>query len=433
MYSTPRDEAGSGDPFDAVKPYPWAGPAWSDDLGDAILVSNEMAMLAAVRYRSIHRLHAEVLSNLGPGGRSTRDVMERSLRLEVAAALRITEYAAEELLHVAVAMVEEYPAALVSLANGRMTEQHAKVMVTLFGKASEEVRASLLDRAVELAEELPVGTFRRELKRLIETADAASMAERHQAALEGRRVDLVSQRDGMATLEIYGPEVELRAIHGRATGMARVIGEAEGETRTRDQLRADVVCDLLIDGSTTVHPEQARGIQATVVVTVPALSLLESAAGAGDPPVVEGVGPIPIDKARELCGGARDWMRVLTHPETGMVLSVGRKQYRPPAALRRLVKWRSDRCMAPGCGVPASLCEVDHNTAWIDGGHTCLENHAPFCKGHHIVKHHGGWVVRQIPDSGGAIEWISPTGRRYVVEPERRVPVFTPTPERAPF
>jgi hypothetical protein len=62
--------------------------------------------------------------------------------------------------------------------------------------------------------------------------------------------------------------------------------------------------------------------------------------------------------------------------------------------------------------------------AWQHGGETSLENNAPFCKGHHIVKHHGGWTVRQIGGSGGEIEWISPTGRRYVVVPERRVPVF---------
>jgi hypothetical protein len=34
------------------------------------------------------------------------------------------------------------------------------------------------------------------------------------------------------------------------------------------------------------------------------------------------------------------------------------------------------------------------------------------------------WVVTQVPGSGGALEWISPTGRRYVVQPERKVPVF---------
>ena len=206
-----------------------------------------------------------------------------------------------------------------------------------------------------------------------------------------------------------------------------------------DQLRADVLSDLLIEGDTTVHPVEARGIRATVAVTVPALTLLaesdsaRAAAGLA-PAVVEGVGPVPLDRARELCGGADGWMRILTHPETGMVLSVGRTQYRPPPMLRKLVRWRADRCMAPGCGIPASRCEIDHTVAWEHGGETALDNLAPLCKGHHTVKHHGGWRVRQLPDTGGALEWTSPAGRRYVVQPERRVPVFRPADAAdAPF
>jgi hypothetical protein len=91
--------------------------------------------------------------------------------------------------------------------------------------------------------------------------------------------------------------------------------------------------------------------------------------------------------------------------------------------------------MAPGCGMPASQCEIDHTIAWVIGGTTSLMNLAPLCKGHHIVKHHGGWTVRQIDGSGGALEWTSPSGRRYRVEPERRVPVFRPMSDtaRAPF
>ncbi|RKT31393.1 hypothetical protein DEU34_2460, partial [Microbacterium sp. AG1240] len=51
------------------------------------------------------------------------------------------------------------------------------------------------------------------------------------------------------------------------------------------------------------------------------------------------------------------------------------------------------------------------------------------CVGHHTIKHHGGWRVTPIPDSGGALEWASPSGRRFVVRPERKVPVFRPAPD----
>jgi hypothetical protein len=195
-------------------------------------------------------------------------------------------------------------------------------------------------------------------------------------------------------------------------------------------LRADALGDLLIDGETDAHPAEVRGIRATVAVTVPALTLLGADRSAGvrdaDPATLEGVGPIPLETARELCGGADGWMRILTSPETGAALSVGRDRYRPPPELRRLAKWRANRCMAPGCGMPADRCELDHTVAWEHGGATSLDNLAPLCKGHHTVKHHGGWSVTQVAGSGGALEWRSPAGRRYVVEPERPMPFFRP-------
>ncbi|HKP06069.1 MAG TPA: hypothetical protein VJU58_02330, partial [Microbacterium sp.] len=51
-------------------------------------------------------------------------------------------------------------------------------------------------------------------------------------------------------------------------------------------------------------------------------------------------------------------------------------------------------------------------------------------KGHHTVKDNTDWQVEQIEGSGGAVAWTSPTGRRYIVHPERKVPTFTVRPSR---
>jgi len=357
------------------------------------------------------------------------------VRLEIAAALRITEHTADGLIRFAEALVHRYPAVLGSFAVAGMTERHAELLVDALDAMEPELRDRILGPGIELAEAHPVGTFRRRLRILVDTVRVATLAERHEAALQRRRVFVEPAGDGMAWLSALIPAVEAHAIHGRVTAIAKPLdGAQDGETRTLDQCRADVLADLLIDGDTTnLHAAEARGIRATVVVTVPALSLLDrdGAPGAG-PAVVEGIGPIPLSRARELCGGADGWMRILTHPETGMVLSVGRDQYRPPPALRRLVRWRADRCMAPGCGIPAARCEIDHTIAWQHGGTTALENNAPLCKGHHTVKHHGGWSVTHTDDSGGALQWTSPTGRRYTVQPERRIPTFSTQPEGDP-
>lgn len=393
-----------------------------DAVGLVVECADLMAVFAADRVRRVDAYRRETLDEVSVFDGALDSVLGRSMRLELASALRITEYAATELLGFAEALVQRYPAALDSLSRAGMTEQHAKVLVTALDAAPPSVRDALALRAVTLAEQLPVGSFRRRLRRLIETAESPTLTERHEEAISGRRVFIETVEDGMAWLHLFAPSVEIHAIHGRITAIGTALTAQDDETRTLDQARADVVCDLLIDGDVADHPTQARGIRATVAVTVPALSLLGDGHATSEPAVVEGLGPIPIARARELCGGAEGWMRVLTDPETGMVLSVGRSQYRPPESLRRLIRWRAERCMAPGCGMPASRCQIDHSIAWEHGGVTSLWNTAPLCLGHHIVKHHGNWEIRQFEN--GSIEWTSPTGRRYVVEPERRVPVF---------
>ena len=401
-----------------------------DELEVVMDMSRMMASHEAEQLTRIDRIRAAHLAEAEVAGRVLTDVVMRGLRLELAAGLRITEHEAGDLIALAEGLVHHYPEAMSALRDGRIVKRHAKLLVDGLDEVEPDLRGELVGEALALAETQPVGEFRRSLRKLIETARVVTLAERHEAALAQRRVYVELLDDGMAWTHKLGPAVEARAEFDRATAMAKIILAQEGETRTLDQIRADVMGDLLIEGTTTAHPAEARGIRASVVVTVPVLALLaqddqDVAASGSDPATVEGVGPIPIAKARELCGADATWMRVLTHPETGMVLSVGRTNYSPPASLKRLVKWRADRCMGPGCGMPASRCDVDHTVAWEHGGDTALENLAPLCRGHHMVKHHGGWRLRQVPGTGGAVEWISPTGRRYVVAPERRVPVFT--------
>ena len=485
-----RANAGD-DACEGVGPVEDDDDRWGPDaLDEVVEVAVMQAVFAAQQFIRVDRMRSEARADAERAGRRMTDVVERGIRLELAAALRITEYTAGALIGHAEALLHRYPTALDALAGGRITVRHAEMLVDMLDELEPHLRDRLVTRAVELAETHPVGVFRRRLRALVDDSRVETLAERHAEALKSRRVVVEPAEDGMAWLMSFMPVVEAHAGMNRITEMSRRILAREGETRSLDQVRADVLGDLLVDGDTADLPGEARGIRASVVVTVPVLALLhdgsetaaadepdhggyvnagnsgfDGAAGASrpedagvgrsgsaglgldDPPVVEGIGPIPLDRARELCGGADGWTRVLTHPETGMVLSVGREKYRPPPGLRRLVRWRADRCMAPGCSVPASRCEIDPphpllhpplrdgrslggrgpNVAWEHGGHTSLDNHCPLCKGHHLVKHHGGWTVQQLPGGGGAIEWTSPARRRYVVHPERRVPTFTTT------
>ncbi|WP_255209203.1 HNH endonuclease signature motif containing protein [Microbacterium oleivorans] len=385
---------------------------------DWVVMSADMATIhAAQRYRCIVELWDDAIKAANrDDGASV--LVERSVRLEVASALRITEHAAGRLMGVGRALVYRYPRVWEAMSHADITDTQATIIVDGLDEL-EIVRDELVGEVLDRAEHMPTGPFRRALKRIVDREREASLAERHADAVTLRHVRVEPGVDGMAWLTAHLPAVEAHAIHGRLTAIAKTL---DGE-RTLDQKRADVFGDLLIDGEASSLPDSARGIRPTVAVTVPALTLLS---GDGLAAQVDGVGPIPLDRARELCGAASGWMRVLTHPDTGVVLSVGREQYRPPADLRRLVAWRAARCMAPGCGIPADRCDIDHTVDWHHGGHTDATKLAPLCRGHHTLKHHTDWQVRGRP--GGALEWTSPTGRVYLVQPERRIPQFTTDP-----
>ena len=151
----------------------------------------------------------------------------------------------------------------------------------------------------------------------------------------------------------------------------------------------------------------------TVVVTIPALTLL----GADDrPATLDGYGPIDLDTARRLAGEARSWVRLLTHPVTGAPLVLDRQTYRVPAALRRWLGVTSPTCVFPGCNRPARDCDLDHLTAWADGGTTDADNLAPECRHHHRLRHGTRWTPSHDPVTGD-LRWTSPLGGTYDTDP----------------
>lgn len=421
------------DLLDCAPPDDWEGVPPMDAVDLVCEADGLLAIMAAERFRRVAMFRTDAVAAAKRRGEVYDQITERGIRLELAAAIRSTENVAANLLWRADLLVHRYPNVLDSLSQAKMTERHATELVDAVGVIPDERRDTVVETAIGLAERLSLGKFRRALRALIDDARTDTLPQRHEAAILGRKVIVEQTDDGMAWLMAFLPAVEARAIHGRVTTLAkRTVKGDPTDDRTLDQARADVFGDLLIDGETNALPAPLRGIRPSVTVTVPALALLGVPdAGQAD---VEGVGPVPLDIARELCGSAKGWTRVLTHPESGVVVSVGREQYKPPAALRRMVQWRSGTCRAPGCVLPADRCEIDHTIDWELGGLTELGNLAPLCKGHHDVKHHTTWTVIQHDD--GTMEWTSPTGRRYREEPPRKGPAFAPTTEAmapAPF
>lgn len=203
-------------------------------------------------------------------------------------------------------------------------------------------------------------------------------------------------------------------IHTVLTGTAQE-ARIGGDPRTQDQLRADALRDAVLGirdqvPTSSDEPEKAlRTVRATVVVTVPALSLLGCGA---DVATLEGIGPVPHDVARALAGNAKGWLRVLTDPWSGKHLALGRTTYAVPAALRRWVEYRGKTCSHPQCDRPAAVCDMEHIKPWSEGGCTDAENLCPECEGHHNLRHHSSFDVG-IDRTTGEVIWFDPTGRAY--------------------
>jgi hypothetical protein len=121
-------------------------------------------------------------------------------------------------------------------------------------------------------------------------------------------------------------------------------------------------------------------------------------------------------------GGLAAWLRQSLLPggpgasaslplDVPLPLDTGEAGSAIPAHLRRAATARHPHCAFPGCGQPASVCQIHHLTPRSAGGPTALRNLVPLCGFHHLtVIHRWGWTLTLHPD--GTTTATSPDRRR---------------------
>lgn len=402
------------------------------------------------------------------------DMALRAIAAEVAGVMRTTDRSVQRQIDEATELVQDYPSTLQSWEGGAITRQHVRVIVETGTVLPPEHRPAFEAEALAKCAVDTPGRVRSELALLAERLHPRSLAERHRDARLQRGVRVMTLADGMSALTTTGPTVLIDAIYDRLTQQARTIVDtraqaaadlraqaaaephdtaadsratdtsadaAAGEpgeptpqqiiasdTRTMDQLRADILADLLLTAAPHADPTRTDdgpgilgAIRAKVQIIVPALTLLGSD---DDPADLVGRSPIDPDTARELaCLTRSPWERILTDPVTGAVLHVD--TYQRTAAMDRYLRARDQHCRFPGCRMPAIRCEVDHTIDYALGGCTACRNLAHLCQRHHSMKQFTAWRVRQLAD--GILEWTSPLGRTYTEHPPSLGVHFTPT------
>jgi hypothetical protein len=151
-------------------------------------------------------------------------------------------------------------------------------------------------------------------------------------------------------------------------------------------------------------PKRSKGTRALVHVRVDLDALRSGVVGPNGICEIPGVGPIPVDTARELMGDALCELVITNGIDVTTITKLGRAI---PAALRRALDERDATCVVPGCDAVTGL-EIDHRIVEVrDNGPTALWNLAKLCAHHHDLRHHKGFTLAGGP---GHWQWIPPGG-----------------------
>ncbi|WP_454050811.1 DUF222 domain-containing protein [Cellulomonas sp. Marseille-Q8402] len=350
-----------------------------------------------------------------------------------------------------------------ALADGRIDAGRARAIVRGVGEEPPAVAVAVQDRVLPGAPGRTSAQVRQDVERALVRVDGEHAADRHRDARRGRCVSRPKVlQAGMAGTWVVLPATTAVQVDAALDGAARA-ARGSGDGRTLDQLRADLLCDLVLGGSdaapdvpptqrdgafelvdrvgsgtgspatTPVAPDATvvvpgpRSPRTRVLVTVPLSTLI----GLDDGPAeLDGYGPVDAVQARALAMGGV-WQRLVTDGPSGTVLDVGRTTYRPPTALAEHVRYRDRYCTAPGCAVPAARADLDHTVEFHPPpedaparplGSTSDTNLGPLCRHHHRLKTSGGFTLRQ--RTAGEFDWRAPTGHSFRVRPGTDQPVI---------
>ncbi len=319
---------------------------------------------------------------------------------ELAAALHLTRAASETEYWLAVAL-SQHPDLLEGLLSGSIDLRRVKVILDHIESLEPDQGRDVVVQVLPSAPELTTGQLRSRLRRMVANIDPAAARARYQARLEDRRLVVEANPDGTANLLVMNAQPDLvTAARARIEELVRSL-RGPDDVRTIDQLRADLVLDIL-NGGTGVGDGRAV---VDIVVDLPTLIGLSETPGE-----IPGFGPVIAEVARKTVLDQPDCRWEFTVTDQGQPVATGTISRRPTRGLGRQIRARYHTCVFPGCRHPARRSDLDHTKAWVDNGSTSTGNLAPLCRYHHRLKDRG-WFYGRDPD--GSIVWTSPTGHVY--------------------
>ncbi|MFQ5522724.1 MAG: DUF222 domain-containing protein [Acidimicrobiia bacterium] len=325
---------------------------------------------------------------------------------EVEAALTLTFRAAQRRLGFAESLFRDHPRIWEALYEGRIDVAKAHMIVDGLCGVAPGVAEDLTEKILVKASGWTCGQIRARLARLVAEADPVSAVEAYEESKTTRCVEAPRNWEGTANLCGWRLPVE-KVAEARAyiDQLARSL-KTSGETRTLDQLRADVFLDLLCGRP---HTSPASGGRGVVDIRVD----LETLAGLSEAPgEIPGFGPVVADIARQVAAEyGSEWQITLTHQD--QPVWVGTTSRRPTTQMKRRIRARYPTCVFVGCRASAHHCDLDHNIPVEEGGQTREDQMCPLCRHHHHCRHIR-WTLKRLPNH--RYQWTSPLGHVYTTE-----------------
>ncbi|KJK41244.1 hypothetical protein UK23_39990, partial [Lentzea aerocolonigenes] len=325
--------------------------------------------------------------------------------IAIAAAMKWTSRWTSDQVAMALEMVTRLPQTIDALEKGEIDFYKARVLYDKTVPLSADHAAEVEARVLVKAPDQTGAQMRRLTNRVVMRVDPEGEKDRAEIRKAQRCTGMDTLDHGMARFWALLPGDTATMCYQRVDDIARSVRNPK-DPRTLDQIRADVVADLIL-----ATPDKTSSVKTEVYVTISAATLMGLSEQPGE---LAGYGPITAEMARELAADAT-WRRLLTEPTSGEPLEFGTSTYRPPAALRRFVWTRDRTCRFPGCMRPSHESDLDH-TVPFPNGPTSEANLGAFCRYHHRVKHRSTWEVAQ--RKPGRFTFTSPAGRTYTRDPE---------------
>ena len=323
---------------------------------------------------------------------------------EISCALHLTRRAADSELGFALELLERVPQVLHALKAGSIDTRRARVIISGTSHLDAETARAVVDQIIDEAVHLTTGQLRARLRRLCLESDPEEAKKRYEEATADRR--LVSEATDSGTDNLMGMDLAPHLVQQATDRINRFAQKLKtaGETRTMDQLRADVFLDLLLGK----QHEQSGNAGGVVHITTSLETLVELAEEPGE---LAGYGPVVADITRQIAKESEraEWWWTITNPN-GTPVHTQTTRRRPTKQLDRLVKAANPTCVFPGCRMPSINCDVDHRLEWSRGGPTCNCNLGPVCRYHHVIRPQHNWTYQ--PDRYG-YTWTSPLGHKY--------------------